>query len=94
MRLRSGVALAILLCASLSAFYVSLIGQRHVIGSSVNTRMIDRIMVTLADFSLAFDEIKRNPRSQAAVRAAVVTAAAATQPGQRVQACQSALSKT
>ncbi len=68
MRLRSGVALAILLCASLSAFYVSLIGQRHVIGSSINMRMIDRIMVTLADFSLAFDEIKRNPRSQAAVR--------------------------
>ncbi len=69
MRLRSGIALAILLFASLGAFYVSLVGQRHVIESSQNTRMMDRILVTLADFSLSFDAIKRDPTSQSAEQA-------------------------
>ncbi len=69
MRLRSGIALAILLVASLGAFFVSWSGQRHVIESAQNTRMMDRILVTLADFSLSFDAIKDDPTSQAAEQA-------------------------
>ncbi|MFY0618501.1 ATP-binding protein [Shimia sp.] len=71
LRLRSGIALVILTVASLSAFYVSLIGQRYVVENAQNTHMLDQIMVSLAEFSLAFDEIKFNPESEAALTAGV-----------------------
>ncbi len=66
LRLTSGIALLILLVASFGAFYVTLTGQRHVIQSSHNAQMVDQLMVTLAEFSLAFDDIEADPKKQAA----------------------------
>ncbi|MFW8596417.1 ATP-binding protein [Cribrihabitans neustonicus] len=67
LRLRSGIALAILLSAAVAAFCVTLYGQRSVAQRAENTRVLDQLLVSLAELSLAFDELKDEPGSQKAL---------------------------
>ncbi|MBY6068646.1 response regulator [Leisingera aquaemixtae] len=67
LRLRSGIALAILLAAAVAAFCVTLSGQRSVARRVENTRVLDQLLVSLAELSLAFDELKDDPGSQRAL---------------------------
>ncbi|MGR3762231.1 ATP-binding protein (plasmid) [Roseobacteraceae bacterium NS-SX3] len=67
LRLRSGIALAILLGAAVAAFCVTLSGQRSVAQRAENTRVLDQLLVSLAELSLAFDELKTDPGSQKAL---------------------------
>ncbi|MFW8634717.1 ATP-binding protein [Cribrihabitans pelagius] len=67
LRLRSGIALAILLAAAVAAFCVTLYGQRSVAQRAENTRVLDQLLVSLAELSLAFDELKDDPGSQKAL---------------------------
>ncbi|WP_174147240.1 ATP-binding protein [Leisingera sp. ANG59] len=67
LRLRSGIALAILLAAALTAFGFTLSGQRNVALRAENTRLLDQLLVSLSELSLAFDELKNDPGSQKAL---------------------------
>ena len=67
LRLRSGIALAILLAAAVTAFCVTLSGQRSVARRAENTRVLDQLLVSLAELSLAFDELEDDPGSQKAL---------------------------
>ncbi|MDC0657759.1 ATP-binding protein [Leisingera sp. SS27] len=67
LRLRSGIALAILLAAAVAAFCVTLSGQRSVAQRAENTRVVDQLLVSLSEMSLAFDELKNEPGSQKAL---------------------------
>ncbi|MFY0309943.1 ATP-binding protein [Leisingera sp. D0M16] len=67
LRLRSGIALAILLLAAVAAFCVTLTGHSSVERRAENTRVLDKILVSLAELSLAFDELKDDPDSQKAL---------------------------
>lgn len=67
LRLRSGIALAILLAAAVAAFCVTWSGQKNVARRAENARVLDQILVSLAELSLAFDELKNNPGSQKAL---------------------------
>ena len=67
LRLRSGIALAILLAAAVAAFCVTLSGQSSVARRAENTRVLDQILVSLAELTLAFDELKNDPGSQKAL---------------------------
>lgn len=67
LRLRSGIALAILLAAAVAAFCVTLTGHSSVERRAENTRVLDQILVSLAELALAFDELKDDPDSQKAL---------------------------
>ena len=67
LRLRSGIALAILLAAAVAAFCVTLSGQRSIARRAENTRVLDQLLVSLAELSLAFDELRDEPGSQKAL---------------------------
>ncbi|MBY6057163.1 response regulator [Leisingera daeponensis] len=66
LRLRGGIALAILLAAAVAAFCVTLSGHRSVARGAENTRVLDQLLVSLAELSLAFDELRDDPGSQKA----------------------------
>ncbi|UWQ44993.1 response regulator [Leisingera aquaemixtae] len=67
LRLRSGIALAILLAAAVAAFCVTLTGHNSVARRAENTIVLDQILVSLAELALAFDAVKDDPGSQKAL---------------------------
>ena len=67
LRLRSGIALAILLSAAIGAFLITLSGRDGVVRRAENTQSLDLILVSLAELSLAFDELKADPAKQKAL---------------------------
>ena len=67
LRLRSGVALAILLSAAISAFLITLSGRDSVTRRAENTQALDLVLVSLAELTLAFDELQRDPTKQRAL---------------------------
>lgn len=67
LRVRSGVALAILLSAAIGAFLITLSGRDGVARRAENTQSLDLILVSLAELSLAFDELKTDPAKQKAL---------------------------
>jgi len=67
LRLRSGVALAILLSAAIGAFLITLSGRDGLARRAENTQSLDLILVSLAELSLAFDELKTDPAKQKAL---------------------------
>jgi signal transduction histidine kinase/ActR/RegA family two-component response regulator len=67
LRLRSGIALAILLSAAIGAFLITLSGRDGVARRAENTQSLDLILVSLAELSLAFDELKTDPAKQKAL---------------------------
>ena len=66
LRLRSGIALVILLSAAIGAFFITLSGRDGVAQRAANAQTLDLVLVSLAELSLAFDEIQDNPATQAA----------------------------
>ncbi|PCJ03976.1 MAG: hypothetical protein COB16_19820 [Rhodobacteraceae bacterium] len=67
LRLRSGVALAILLSAAIGAFLITFSGRDGAARRAENTQSLDLILVSLAELSLAFDELKTDPAKQRAL---------------------------
>ncbi|WIY25029.1 ATP-binding protein [Parasedimentitalea psychrophila] len=67
LRLRSGIALVILLSAAIGAFLITLSGRDGVARRAENTQSLDLILVSLAELSLAFDELKNDPAKQRAL---------------------------
>jgi signal transduction histidine kinase/ActR/RegA family two-component response regulator len=67
LRLRSGIALAILLSAAIGAFLITLSGRDGVAQRAENTQSLDLVFVSLAELTLAFDELKNDPAKQRAL---------------------------
>lgn len=67
LRLRSGIALVILLSAAIGAFLITLSGRDGVARRAENTQSLDLILVSLAELSLAFEELKNDPAKQRAL---------------------------
>ncbi|CUH51140.1 ATP-binding protein [Shimia marina] len=58
LRLRSGIALGIVLLASITAMSVAFIGRENVATRTENTSSIDMVLLSLSELSLAFYELK------------------------------------
>lgn len=67
LRRRSVFALAVLLLSALIAIWVALSGHRGVQLHAKNISALDEAFVSLAEMSLAFERIQRNPTSQKAI---------------------------
>lgn len=67
LRLRSGIALAIVLAAAFTAFSLALIGRDNVAARNQNTASVDTVLLSLAELSLSFQELRMAPASQRGV---------------------------
>ena len=67
LRKRSGIALAILLVAGLSAFFVTFVGHSVADRRSENVLSSSKLLASLAELSLAFEELEKDPAKLKAV---------------------------
>ncbi len=66
LRLRSSLALIILVVAGISAFFVSSEGHKGVMESSVNAQVLGQLLVSTSELSLAFSDLSDRERAQTA----------------------------
>lgn len=66
LRLRSSLALAILVAAGIAAFVVSSEGNKGVIESSRNAQVLGQLLVSTSELSLAFSDLRDPERAQSA----------------------------
>ncbi|SMP00653.1 Signal transduction histidine kinase [Shimia sagamensis] len=64
LRLRSSLALIILVAAGISAFVVSSEGHKGVMESSVNAQVLGQLLVSTSELSLAFSDLNDPERAQ------------------------------
>ncbi len=66
LRLRSSLALAILVAAGVAAFVVSSVGHKGVMESSRNAQVLGQLLVSTSELSLAFSDLSDPERAQSA----------------------------
>ncbi|KPA23685.1 Autoinducer 2 sensor kinase/phosphatase LuxQ [Shimia sp. SK013] len=64
LRRTAALALGILFMASIGAFGISTLGQRDVSMRSVNVHALDKVLVAVAEMSVALEQIRMNPNLQ------------------------------
>lgn len=64
LRRSAALALGILLVASIGAFGILSLAQRDVSVRSANVRVMDEVLVAVAEMSVAFEQIRINPKLQ------------------------------
>lgn len=64
LRLRSGISILILSLAGVVALLISLSGQRLAVQNAQSSQLFSQLLVSIAEMSLAFDELQDGPDTQ------------------------------